>query len=112
MRVFPHVIGVNDQTLAERLFKSDVKIVALTRRNRTGSPENAGEDALRVTRACHNQIFIKGSFKDSGVGDAEDRIRGFDVVSDARPGLRLTTLGYAAINVAANTKVEGPIALC
>ena len=66
--------------LAECLFKPGVKIVALARGNRSRRAENAGEYALRVPQARNNQIFIKGSFQDSRVGDAKNRICVFFVL--------------------------------
>src|SRR5712671_4189656 len=111
MRVFPHVVGIDDQMLADRLSEPGMKIVALAGRNRARSSENAGEDALWIPVTRNNQVFIEGSFKDTGVGNPKNRICALDVVGDARARFRLAAAGDAAINVAANTDVEGPVAL-
>src|SRR6202035_4048792 len=54
MRVFPHIVGVDNQMFPNCLFEPGVEIVALTRRNRSWSARNRREDAERVPRTCDN----------------------------------------------------------
>jgi hypothetical protein len=109
-RVFPEIVAVDDQKSSERLLEPAVKLVSLAGPDRARRPENAREDAGRIPETSDDQVFVEGSFQNPGVGNPQHGVRRLNVVGYTQSKFDLAVLTDTAVDIAAHTEVERPIA--
>src|SRR5258708_26608974 len=116
VRVLPQVVCVYYQVFSKRLLKARIKLVSLPRANRrerlgARAIENGVYDGVLGSHACQYQVLIERGLQDARVRKAQNRIGLLHIVCDTDAGLRLPIMGDSAIDVGAQSHIEGPIAL-
>ncbi len=110
MGVLPDVLTVENEVPPERLLQASMKFIAKPRRDRIGGISRASEQRVQnivgASNAGKYEVFVKGSFESSGIGDSKNRVGAFDVVSDAKARLRLVGGDQTIVQVAANAQIE------
>src|ERR1700682_1477301 len=111
MRVFPEVVGIDQQEFANGLLKAGVELIAKSRLNRYSAGANyilcGSPDA---SSARKQEVFIEGRFESPRIGNAQNRSGFLDVVSDAEAWLRARLRNQAIIAVQAEADVEHKVA--
>src|ERR1700739_373511 len=116
MRVLPDVFRIENQVLAERLLEPGVEFVAPSGAERigdAGKPLKGGLQGVynRIVAAAagQNKILVERSFHGARIGNTQNGIRWFDVVSDSQAGLRLALHGQSVVEIAAYAQIKCPV---
>src|SRR6266404_3219354 len=107
MGVLPEVVGIDQQELADRLLKSGVELIAVSRSQRRGGcSEHVRGEPAQSGGARKQEIFVERSFHRPGVGNPQDRSSLLDVVGDSQAGLRTGFRDQTVVMVEAKTESE------
>src|SRR5215471_18008688 len=116
VRVFPNIVGTDDQVFPERLLQTSVEFVSPAGDERIGDARIAlqrghqGIDyRIAAAGAGQDQVFVERRFKRPSVGNTKDGMAWLDVVGDAQARLGLRRVADPVVNVAANSQVERPV---
>src|ERR1700732_695187 len=71
--------------------------------------EERVQDIIRAPDAGEHQIFVKGRFESSRVGDAKNGVGPLNIVGESQTRLRLAASAQTIVLVATDAQIERPV---
>ena len=115
--VFPDILSVDHQVLAERLREAGMEFIAVTRAQGRCRYAGAARDGrlerddhrVEASLARDHEVFVERALHSAGIGNTQNGAGRLDVVSDTEARFRLRGAGKAIVCVDACAQIERPV---